>query len=359
MPPNDGMAMGTMMSEPRPVLVGINTNRAIDGINSTDAGGFMRVDTRSNGGARFQWHSSDAGSTALNQIMTLSSDGKLGLGVSGGASKAKLEINGAASYTTTSNSIYFANNSTTGSGVHGPGLGWSLSLYSSNAIAGSHLIAHSDKRIKSVIGTSNSESDLNTLMQIEVTDYRLKDTISNGLKLQKKVIAQQLKEVYPIAVDNSITRAVPDIYKKAELIDGWVMLDTDLKVGERVKIITKTAEEVLEILEVKEDGFRVDLSGLILRPRSGSTQGSNSADVFVYGREVDDFHTVDYDAIAMLNVSATQELARKLIKSEKRAELMEKQNEELKALLTQLSDRMQAVEAQLEKNNGSEYSAEK
>jgi hypothetical protein len=34
--------------------------------------------------------------------------------------------------------------------------------------------------------------------------------------------------------------------------------------------------------------------------------------VFVYGREVKDFRSVDYDAIAMLNVSATQELARKL-----------------------------------------------
>ena len=32
--------------------------------------------------------------------------------------------------------------------------------------------------------------------------------------------------------------------------------------------------------------------------------------MFVYGREVNDFRSVDYDAIAMLNVSATQELHR-------------------------------------------------
>jgi len=30
--------------------------------------------------------------------------------------------------------------------------------------------------------------------------------------------------------------------------------------------------------------------------------------VFVYGREVSDLRSVDYDAIAMLNVSATQQL---------------------------------------------------
>jgi len=32
----------------------------------------------------------------------------------------------------------------------------------------------------------------------------------------------------------------------------------------------------------------------------------------VYGREVKDFRSVDYDAIAMLNVSATQQLAKQL-----------------------------------------------
>jgi hypothetical protein len=39
----------------------------------------------------------------------------------------------------------------------------------------------------------------------------------------------------------------------------------------------------------------------------------------VYGREVADFRSVDYDAISMLNVSATQELHRKLLTLEKEA----------------------------------------
>jgi prefoldin subunit 5 len=34
--------------------------------------------------------------------------------------------------------------------------------------------------------------------------------------------------------------------------------------------------------------------------------------VFVYGREVKDFRSVDYEAISMLNVSATQELAHRV-----------------------------------------------
>ena len=39
--------------------------------------------------------------------------------------------------------------------------------------------------------------------------------------------------------------------------------------------------------------------------------------VFVYGKEVNDFHVVDYDAVAMLNVSATQEL-HKIITSQQK-----------------------------------------
>ena len=33
--------------------------------------------------------------------------------------------------------------------------------------------------------------------------------------------------------------------------------------------------------------------------------------VFVYGKQVNDFHIVDYDALSMLNVSATQALSKR------------------------------------------------
>lgn len=44
---------------------------------------------------------------------------------------------------------------------------------------------------------------------------------------------------------------------------------------------------------------------------------SEAAEVFVYGREVADLRSVDYDAISMLNVSATQELHRKIMTLQK------------------------------------------
>ena len=71
-----------------------------------------------------------------------------------------------------------------------------------------------------------------------------------------------------------------------------------------------------EVLEIAESKFRTDFKA--------------EGNVFVYGREVNDFRSVDYDAISMLNVSATQELAKKL--------------EEKDAVIAALEARLSALE---------------
>jgi hypothetical protein len=133
-------------------------------------------------------------------------------------------------------------------------------------------------------------------MNVEVTDYRYKDTFAKGAEAQKKVIAQQVKKVFPQATSMH-TDVVPDVYQTATIRDGWVTLATDLRKGERVKLVADGQEGVHEVLEVGAGQFRTDF-----KPKDGA--------IFVYGREVKDFLTVDYDAITMLNVSATQQVKR-------------------------------------------------
>lgn len=98
------------------------------------------------------------------------------------------------------------------------------------------------------------------------------------------------------------TDVMPDIYQKAALKDRWGLLATDLKVGERVKLIVKQNQGIHEVLE----------SGTIYPHRFQFRLGQ----VFVYGCEVKDFRRVDYEAIAILNISATREIYRKLEKLE-------------------------------------------
>jgi hypothetical protein len=60
--------------------------------------------------------------------------------------------------------------------------------------------------------------------------------------------------------------------------------------------------------------------------------------VFVFGREVDDLRGVDYEALSMLNVSATQELHRQL----------EAERRETAALRRKLSELESSLGARLE-----------
>ena len=87
---------------------------------------------------------------------------------------------------------------------------------------------------------------------------------------------------------------IPDIYKLAICEKGVIKIENTLKVGDRIKLIFEDAELIEEVISATDQEFEI--------------ASSKTGEVFVYGREVDDFRTVDYEAISMLNVSATQEL---------------------------------------------------
>ena len=197
------------------------------------------------------------------------------------------------------------------------------SIISDGRIRAGALDVISDSRIKTQQRPSDGASDLAVLRRIQITDYRHIDVPGNGGRPQKKVIAQQVEQVYPQAVGRG-RGGVPDIYKPAALKGGWVQLATDLKQGERVRLITEKGDDVYAVLEVGVGSFRTSLD-------------EDTDKLFVYGREVDDFRFVDYDAISMLNVSATQALDRRL-------ELEHKENVALKEKVAGLEARLAALE---------------
>lgn len=195
----------------------------------------------------------------------------------------------------------------------------SYSLYANKRIASVEFNAHSDARIKTIQGPSDHQSDLQTLSKIEITDYHYKDPVLHGNKAQKKVIGQQVAEVFPQAVSTN-SAVVPDIMQHAELENGWIVCQNDLQEGERVKILFEEGEDhIFEVLEATHSGFKIttDQRGKVL----------------VYGREVQDFHVVDYDALSMLNISATQHL-HKII-------------DQQQAVIDVLTERLNSLEQQL------------
>jgi hypothetical protein len=198
-------------------------------------------------------------------------------------------------------------------------------IWAKNNIVALAFNVSSDARIKDIQGRSDGAADLQTLLGIEVTDYRHKDAIGADKAPHKKLVAQQVEKIFPQAV-GKYTGVVPDIYRQASCAGGWVDLETDLKKGERVRLISGNSGGVYEVLEATQDTFRVDFT-------------ADGGEVFVFGREVDDFRTIDYDAVAMLNVSATQQLKKENDEeiSSLRAEIAE-----MKAALQSMESKMGA-----------------
>jgi hypothetical protein len=269
--------------------------------------------------------------------MRIASNGYVGIGTS--SPNAPLHISG------TGSSVSYYRNAT------GTGNGWSDTSYTTFSDVFSLIVSHgiladliylqSDERIKVIENFSDAEKDLETLLKIQITDYHYKDSVANGTSKHKKVIAQQVEKVFPQAVRKSES-PIPDIFAEAAITNGWVQLATDLTVGEKVKLLTKQGEIQAAVTAVRADGFQVDTD-------------VENGNVFVYGRIVDDFRVVDYDAISMLNVSATQQLNHDLetMAADSNGEFS-KLRSELDAktqTIKQLESRLEKLEARFSQGN--------
>ncbi|MBV8484737.1 MAG: tail fiber domain-containing protein [Verrucomicrobia bacterium] len=210
-------------------------------------------------------------------------------------------------------------------------------------------ITASDARLKNIIGRSDSAKDLEALEKIEITDYTMKDVVQYGNKPVKKVIAQQVEQVYPAAVKPGALNGVtftPDVYAVSESIKsekpGVYTINLakphDLKDGDRVRLITQTKDhELMVVAHVLNDkAFSVESE-----PALGDK-------VFVYGKECTDLKAVDYDAISMLNVSATQELAKQVDELKRENSDLQDQAKRLSAVEENEKAALQAKIAELE-----------
>ncbi|RAK63226.1 tail fiber domain-containing protein [Hymenobacter edaphi] len=185
-----------------------------------------------------------------------------------------------------------------------------VSIRATGRVLATEFNATSDRRLKSIIGLSNAAQDLALLSQIRITDYTMRDRVQYGSRQFKKVIAQEVEQVFPQAVSQH-SGFLPDIYAQAANVemeaDSLLRLTlpaapaTAAKAGQRIRLITKAGEVVGTVKAAR---------GTTLLVR-GARQLAGQQ-VFVFGLEHPDVRTVDYEALAMLNVSATQELARQL-----------------------------------------------
>jgi hypothetical protein len=158
----------------------------------------------------------------------------------------------------------------------------------------------SDSRIKKDIEDINDDTALNRVLLIQPKIYNYIDEERNkGFGKVYGFIAQQIREVIPEAVPiiNTIS-PIPNIYKSC-LINNKREVYHTIPLDTPIDTSVKIDNDSYKIKEIYEDHFVID-------------KDIETDEAFVYGYNVDDFHTLNKDYIFTLNVCATQELHRRI-----------------------------------------------
>ena len=331
-----GMAFSGSLTAPTAptanVILASLEGAGYNGTFFTQARGFIDIRTAqpwttSGTGSAIVFATTANGSNSATERATIAENGYVGIGTL--TPEVPLDISGSTTLTNSGVFSLFSAGSTglatsTNSNIS------SVSIRGSGWLVGAGIAAVSDARIKTVVGRSDAARDLDLLSRIEVTNYTHIDRLEKGGGLQKKVVAQQVEQVFPQAV-SQMTDVVPDIFKPAAMADGWVVLDTDLAVGDRIRLITDKGHRAVHTVTAVAPGrFRTAFAG-------------DGGRLFVYGREVRDFRVVDYEAIAMLNVSATQELHRRLDAQTSETATLRQELADLRAALATALDALHAA----------------
>ena len=171
--------------------------------------------------------------------------------------------------------------------------------FSNSIYIGSFIINSSDTRIKKEINDIEDDGALIQILAIQPKTYKYIDEIGRGSSVVYGFIAQQVKEVIPLAVE-IVKDYIPNIYKLGDCSSNIITLDKDvsqdLNIGDKIKIFDGNNNcDFYNINNINSNVIEID-------------KDINSSNVFIYGKEINDFHTLKKDYIFSLNVCATQEL---------------------------------------------------
>ena len=210
-------------------------------------------------------------------------------------------------YLTTSTSITSSNKTWTNVSAY----------FDSHILVNGDIVITSDNRIKNNINDINSKKSLDLISKINPKSFKYIDFVEKGDKNNYGFIAQDINEIIPDAVGYK-KENIPNIFKlfnvKDDIIETTEDLTSQLSINDNIKIINKDNKGDYKILEISSNHIKID-------------KKIEEDKCFIYGKEIDDFHILDKDIIFTLNVSATQELNKKIKKQKKK---IKKQKDKMK-----------------------------
>jgi len=193
---------------------------------------------------------------------------------------------------------------------------------------------YSDRRLKDKIVNIESDKCLEYIDKLKIYNFDFIDN-NHGQNNSIGFMADDVKEIMSTLV-NENKGYLPNIYEGVEDVDSLGdkiygiklnKVNNDIKVNDKIKIIDKTNSNQYfgKITEIIESYIKVRIDENI----------NNSNSLFIYGSEVDDVKTVNYNSIFSMSIGSIKEL--------------NKENQKLKQEIHVLKDRLENIENLLRK----------
>ena len=177
----------------------------------------------------------------------------------------------------------------------------SVCIKANGAIWATGVIATSSSReIKKDIEDLDDQECLNKLLQLKPCKYRYIDS-SKNLHPTKKVfgfIAEEVKEVLPEAVDDTLKELIPNIYTKGDAEGDILTISKALEVGVEYTCYGDDSNDAILITPLEDLGdgdYRIN--------KTYDTKKK----LLVYGKTIDNFHALKKEYFHALCVSSIQE----------------------------------------------------
>jgi hypothetical protein len=256
-----------------------------------------------------------------------------------------------------------------------------VSLYASGRIiCGSEFNAVSDTRIKTNIVDIDDEKALQILRLIKPKTYDYVDKIQRGSANVIGFIAQEIKEILPKAV-TIITQYIPNFMTRCQVsstdasnivlvtspidlswnplhdtsgnafvdADGNSCSDASGNKVFKVKLYDQSNNEIecktTNVLDKRS--FLMDVTSSKMVDASGNVVLETDGCYFLYGQEVDDFHSLDKQAIFTVVTAAVQDIDRKQVLDEAKIAASEAQIQAHEVKIAALESKNAELEAKL------------
>ncbi|MBX7243736.1 MAG: tail fiber domain-containing protein [Bacteroidia bacterium] len=210
------------------------------------------------------------------------------------------------------------------------------SIRANQWVIGNTFACYSDQRIKKEVHKVAGNEALTTLNKIEVNSYKYVDYVQNGPNERIGFIAQQVEEVFPQAVTR-LSNFIPDVYQLAKRV-AFNKEQSTLTLTMESKVDFKVGDKIQLFIDKEKTPFEAKVSQVSGNTFTLENWTKEAGQVFVYGKEVNDFKGVDYDRVFILGISAIQELDRKTADLNTKVDELEKLKAEVQSMKRDLQE---------------------